>query len=78
MTFLEFLASLATDTTLMYEFRQSPHQTLNRLGVTAEDQLTLLTGDPVASVRQSSQNSASPRELLHWHSSNQRASQTPS
>jgi Tetrapyrrole (Corrin/Porphyrin) Methylases len=48
MKLLEFLASLATDTELMSAFRRSPHETLSRLGVTAEDQRALLAGDPVA------------------------------
>ena len=48
MTLLEFLAALATDTTLMSEFRRSPHETLNSRNVTAEDQRALLAGDPIA------------------------------
>lgn len=48
MTLLEFLASLATDTSLMSAFRKSPHATLSTLGLAAEDQQALLTGDPVA------------------------------
>jgi Tetrapyrrole (Corrin/Porphyrin) Methylases len=48
MKLLEFLASLATDTELMSAFRRSPHETLNKLGLTQEDQQALLAGDPVA------------------------------
>ena len=48
MKLLEFLASLATDAELMSAFRRSPHETLSRLSLTAEDQRALLAGDPVA------------------------------
>jgi hypothetical protein len=48
MKMLEFLASLATDPELMSAFRRSPHETLNRLNLTADDQRALLAGDPVA------------------------------
>ncbi len=48
MQLLEFLASLATDPQLMSAFRSSPHETLSRLSLSAEDQRALLAGDPVA------------------------------
>lgn len=47
MKLLEFLASLATDTDLMSEFRKSPQAALNRAGLSEEDQRTILAGDPV-------------------------------
>jgi hypothetical protein len=47
MKLLEFLSSLATDTELMSAFRKSPYETLNTLGLTADDQRAILAGDPV-------------------------------
>ncbi len=48
MKLLHFLADLATDTELMSAFRNAPGEVLRTRGLREQDQILLLSGDPIA------------------------------